>query len=245
MLYEVITNLILIEDAAHSIGTKYNGEYVGNIADMTTFSFHPVKTITAGEGGAIVTNNEELYSKLIRFRSHGIVREPEQMTQNPFHGYYEQIELGYNYRMTDFQAALGISQLNKLSAFSKRRAEIVETYNKAFSEIPELIIQKEIKESETTRHIYIIRINSKLLNCDRNEFYKTLNAENIGLQVHYIPVHYHPYYKALGYEKGICPVAEAGDAMRARAVVVGLGNPILGDDGVGWSVADEVERGLV
>ena len=201
-------NLHLIEDAAHAIGTKYKGVPVGNISDMTTFSFHPVKTITCGEGGAIMTNNEVLYKKLKQYRAHSITREIDEMSQNPFSGYYEQVDLGYNYRMTDFQAALGSSQLDKLSIFSQRRKEIVAQYNEAFSKVPELIIQKEIPESDTTRHLYIIRINKALLNADRNEIYKAINAENVGLQVHYIPVYYHPYYQSLGYKKGLCPIAE-------------------------------------
>lgn len=201
-------NLIFIEDAAHSLGTKYNNIPVGAHADMTTFSFHPVKTITCGEGGAILTNNEEYYKKLMLFRAHGITRDVNLLSQMPFNGYNEQIELGYNYRMTDFQAALGLSQLKKIDKFSARRKEIVAKYNKAFSEIKELILQKEIEESDTTRHLYIIRINSKVLNASRNEIYKALNAENVGLQVHYIPVYYHPYYQKLGYKKGLCPNAE-------------------------------------
>lgn len=201
--------LVLIEDSAHAIGTKYKGQAVGSIADMTCFSFHPVKTITCGEGGAILTNDDSYYESLLRFRSHGVVRDPSEMSQHPFSGYYEEIELGYNYRMTDFQAALGNSQLKKLDLFSKRRDEIVKMYNAAFESVPEIIVQKEIPESDTTRHLYIIRLNTKLLNCDRNEFYNALNAENVGLQVHYIPVYYHPYYQKLGYKQGICPNAEA------------------------------------
>jgi UDP-4-amino-4,6-dideoxy-N-acetyl-beta-L-altrosamine transaminase len=202
-------NLVLVEDAAHSLGTKYNGEPVGSLADITTFSFHPVKTITCGEGGAVLTNNQDYYEKIKLFRSHGITRDEGVLTQHPFSGYNEQFELGYNYRMTDIQAALGISQLGKLEMFSARRKEIVEKYNAAFSAIPQLTIQKEINESDTTRHLYIIRLNSNLLQVGRNEIYKALNAENIGLQVHYIPVYYHPYYQKLGYQKGLCPNAEA------------------------------------
>lgn len=202
-------NLVFIEDAAHAIGTKYKGIPVGALADLTTFSFHPVKTITSGEGGAILTNNKEYYKKMILFRSHGITRDENLLTQIPFSGYNEQIELGYNYRMTDFQAALGLSQLTKLGIFSERRHEIVKQYNEDFSKIPQLIIQKEIPESETTRHLYIIRINSEFLRVDRDEIYKALNAENIGLQVHYIPVYFHPYYQSLGYKKGLCPIAES------------------------------------
>lgn len=201
-------NLILIEDAAHSIGTKYKGVPIGAIADLTTFSFHPVKTITCGEGGAILTNNEDYHKRMSLFRTHGITREAEIVTRSPYNGYNEQIELGYNYRMTDFQAALGISQLDKLGIFSDRRREIVKLYDETFSEMPQITIQKEIPESETTRHLYIIRIRPETLKVDRNQIYKALNAENIGLQVHYIPVYYHPYYQSLGYKKGLCPVAE-------------------------------------
>lgn len=201
-------NLIFIEDAAHSIGTKYKNKMVGSLADLTTFSFHPVKTITSGEGGAILTNSESFYKKMLLFRSHGITRDQEIISQHPFHGYNEQIELGYNYRMTDFQAALGLSQLKKIHIFSQRRSEIVKKYNEAFSKISQLAIQKEIPESDTTRHLYIIRIESDTLKVDRNEIYKALNAENVGLQVHYVPVYYHPYYKKLGYKKGLCPNAE-------------------------------------
>lgn len=201
-------NLIFIEDAAHSIGTKYNGAPVGAHADLTTFSFHPVKTITCGEGGAILTNNEEYYKKMLLFRSHGITRDEGLLTHTPFNGYNEQITLGFNYRMTDFQAALGTSQLRKLTLFSNRRKEIVSKYNEAFSKIPEITIQKEIKESDTTRHLYIIRLKSDKLKVGRDEIYKALNAENVGLQVHYIPVYFHPYYQELGYKKGLCPNAE-------------------------------------
>jgi len=201
-------NLILIEDAAHSIGTKYNGVPVGKIADLTTFSFHPVKTITSGEGGAILTNNEEFYNKMKLFRSHSITRDKNVLSHNPYKGYGEQIDLGYNYRLTDIQAALGISQLRKLDMFCARRKEIVSKYDKAFSKIPEIIVQKEIPESDTVRHLYIIRLNIELLKTDRKVFYEALNAENVGLQVHYMPVYYHPYYKLLGYKKGICPTAE-------------------------------------
>lgn len=202
-------NLVFIEDAAHSIGTKYCGIPVGSHADMTTFSFHPVKTITCGEGGAVLTNNKEYYKKLMLFRSHGITRDEKLLTHTPFNGYNEQIELGYNYRMTDFQAALGTSQLRKLNQFSNRRKEIVSKYNEAFAKIPEIKIQQEIKESDTTRHLYIIRLKAERLKVGRNEIYKALNAENVGLQVHYIPVYFHPYYQKLGYKKGICPKAEA------------------------------------
>ncbi len=202
-------NLILIEDAAHSIGTKYNGQPVGSVADMTTFSFHPVKTVTSGEGGAVTTNDEELYRKLRLYPTHGITRSQEEMCNPSDAGwYYEQVDLGYNYRMTDIQAALLISQLDKLPAFSARRKEIVAQYNEVFSRMPEIVVQEEIPQSDTTRHLYILRLNTELLKCDRREFFDALRAENIGTQVHYIPVYWHSYYEKLGYKKGLCPEAE-------------------------------------
>ncbi len=202
-------NLILIEDAAHSIGTKYNGQPVGSIADMTTFSFHPVKTVTAGEGGAVTTNDENLYRRLLRLRAHGIVRSMDEMvhgTDVPW--YHEQIELGYNYRMTDFQAALLMSQLKKLPAFSARRKEIVTMYETGFADIPEIQIQREIPQSDTTRHLYILRLHLEMLTCTKREFFDALAAEGIQSQVHYIPVYRHPHYENLGYKKGLCPNAE-------------------------------------
>lgn len=202
-------NLILIEDAAHSIGTKYNGQPVGSVADMTTFSFHPVKTVTSGEGGAVTTNDEELYRKLRLYPTHGITRNQEEMCNPSDAGwYYEQVDLGYNYRMTDIQAALLISQLDKLPAFSARRKEIVEKYNNIFNQMPEILVQEEIAQSDTTRHLYILRLNTELLKCDRRQFFDALRAENIGTQVHYIPVYWHSYYEKLGYKKGLCPEAE-------------------------------------
>ena len=202
--------LIFIEDAAHSIGSSYKGKQVGSLADMTTFSFHPVKTVTSGEGGAILTNDDELYKKLMLAHAHGIVRDIDDMEDSPHEGgwYYEQVSLGYNYRMTDFQAALLISQLNKLEKFKKRRQEIVDRYNEAFSNIPELIIQGEIKESDSCRHLYILRLDLEKLRCSRREFFDALSAEGIQPQVHYVPVYWFPYYKHLGYKKGLCPVAE-------------------------------------
>ena len=202
-------SLVLIEDGAHSIGTKYNGKGIGSIADMTTFSFHPVKTITGGEGGAVLTNSEEYYQKLLLARSHGITRVPELMeyeVEGPW--YYEQIDLGYNYRMTDIQAGLIISQLNKLPMFSARRKELVARYNAAFEKNDAIIVQEEIPESDTTRHLYILRLNTDKLTINRREFFDALAAENVCCNVHYIPVYYFPYYQRLGYKKGLCPKAE-------------------------------------
>ena len=203
-------NLIFIEDAAHSIGTKYNGKPVGSLADMTCFSFHPVKTVTGGEGGAILTNSEDLYKKLVLAHTHGITHDDDLMEDAPHEGpwCYEQISLGYNYRMTDFQAALLISQIGKIDKFIKRRKEIVKKYNKEFGKIPELFVQKEIPESDTCRHLYIIQLKLDKLNCTRREFFDAMSAENVQCQIHYVPVYWFPYYRHLGYEKGLCPKAE-------------------------------------
>jgi UDP-4-amino-4,6-dideoxy-N-acetyl-beta-L-altrosamine transaminase len=202
-------NLMFIEDAAHALGTAFNGQRVGSIADMTTFSFHPVKTVTGGEGGAILTNNEELYKKLMRFRTHGITRYLGDMHEEPEGAwYYEQIELGYNYRLTDIQAALIISQLDKLDRFSARRKAIVHRYNEALAEMPEIILQKEIAQSVTVWHLYVIQLNLALLTCTRHMFFDALAAENVVPNVHYIPIYTMPYYQKLGYKKGLCPHAE-------------------------------------
>ncbi len=201
--------ILLITDGAHSIGTKYKGRPTGSIADMTTFSFHPVKTVTAGEGGAVVTNDPGLYEKLSLFRAHGITRNPALMEKEPDGPwYYEQVALGYNYRMTDIQAALLISQLDKLDRFVKRRKEIVARYDEAFARIPQLIVQEEIPESDTARHLYIIRLRPERLSIDRKGFFEALDAENIRCNVHYIPVYYFPWYQKLGYCRGLCPKAE-------------------------------------
>ena len=203
-------NLIFIEDAAHSIATKYNGKQVGSLADMTTFSFHPVKTVTGGEGGAILTNDEELYKKLVLAHTHGITHDADLMEGAPHEGpwYYEQISLGYNYRLTDFQAALITNQLGKIGMFRDRRQAIVKRYDEAFGEVPEIIVQKEIPESDTCRHLYIIRLDLDKLKCTRREFFDAMSAENVQCQIHYVPVYWFPYYQHQGYEMGMCPNAE-------------------------------------
>ena len=202
--------LVFIEDAAHSIGTKYNGKQVGSLADMTTFSFHPVKTITGGEGGAILTNNDDYYQKLVLAHAHGITHDEKLMEEAPHEGpwYYEEISMGYNFRITDIQAALIVSQMKKLDKFIARRKEIVKAYNDAFSGMSEIFVQREIPQSDTCRHLYIIQLCLDKLNCTRREFFDALSAENVQCQIHYVPVYWFPYYKHLGYEKGICPNAE-------------------------------------
>lgn len=201
--------LILIQDAAHAVGTLYKGKPIGSLGDITCFSSHPVKTVTSGEGGIVTTNDKELYKKLLLARSHGITRDSSQMaypSDDPW--YYEMVSLGYNYRLTDMQAALLASQLDKLAAFSARRKEIVARYNEAFEKTEGIIVQREIPESDTTRHLYIIQLDPEVLTCSRREFFDAMAAENIHCQVHYIPVYRLPYYQRLGYPKGLCPNAE-------------------------------------
>ena len=202
--------LLLIEDAAHSIGTSYRGTPVGSIADLTTFSFHPVKTITAGEGGAVMAKDAELAQKVFLFARHGITRDTALLQEQGNSGwYYEQQMLGYNYRLTDIQCALALSQLEKLDRFSTRRKELVRRYDEVFRKMPEVFVQEENEGSDTVRHLYILRLNLDRLRCGRKEFYDALQAENIGVNVHYIPVYYFPYYQELGYRRGLCPHAEA------------------------------------
>ena len=202
-------DLVYIEDGAHVIGTKYKGRMNGSIADMTCLSFHPVKTICGGEGGAVLTNNADYYKKLLLYRSHGITRDRTLM-EHPDEGpwYYEQVALAPNYRMTDIQAALIESQLDKLEVFSARRKAIKKRYDEAFSKLPGIIVQQEIPESDTVRHLYIIRLDPDRLNTDRKRFFEAMAAENIVCNVHYIPVYWFPYYEKLGYQRGLCPKAE-------------------------------------
>lgn len=202
--------LVYIEDAAHSIGSKWDGRKVGTLADMTCFSFHPVKTITAGEGGAVLTDDEELYKKVLLTHAHGITHDESMMEDAPHEGpwYYEQISLGYNYRMTDIQAALLSSQLKKLDKFGHRRQEICRKYDAEFQKLPELIVQREYPESNSYRHLYILHLNLTKLSCSRREFFDAMCAEGVQCQIHYVPTYWFPYYQHLGYEKGLCPNAE-------------------------------------
>ncbi|WP_096199090.1 UDP-4-amino-4,6-dideoxy-N-acetyl-beta-L-altrosamine transaminase [Bacillus sp. FJAT-45350] len=201
-------NLVIIEDAAHAIGATYKGRKIGSISDMTMFSFHPVKHITTGEGGIITTNNKEYYEKLIQFRSHGITREQNQLSENHGPWYYEMQFLGFNYRMTDLQAGLGISQLKKLDRFIKIRNKYVDMYNKAFQEVKEVTLPYQLANCQSNWHLYIIRLDLEQLKIGRKEIFEALQKENIGINVHYIPVYLQPYYQKLGYKKGICPNAE-------------------------------------
>lgn len=201
-------HLPVIEDGAHALGASYHGKKIGSFSEMTTFSFHPVKPITTGEGGMVVTNNERLYQRLKLFRSHGITRDEAQMegdSRDRGEGwYYEQVGLGFNYRMTDFQAALGNSQMDRLDGFLARRREIAKRYQDAFAGNPRIGIPHLLEGVESGWHLYVIRVMEK----ERREVYRGLQAAGIGVNVHYIPVYRHPYYQEHGYEKECCPNAE-------------------------------------
>lgn len=205
-------NLHVIEDAAHAIGSQYaDGSYVGNCkySDMTVFSFHPVKTITTGEGGAVTTNSDELYQKLLMLRSHGVTKDEGVLTKNPGPWYYEMQSLGFNYRMTDMQAALGVSQLNKLDFFKKRRREVIAMYNKAFADMRYLKTPYEPENVCSCFHLYVTQIDFESLGKSRVQVMQELRDKGIGTQVHYIPVPTQPYYKnTFGYKDGDYPVAE-------------------------------------
>lgn len=196
--------LTVIEDAAHAIGAEYKGRKIGGLSDMTEFSFHPVKHVTTGEGGAVTTNSEELYQKLLLFRTHGITRNPELLTQNDGGWYYQQLELGYNYRITDIQCALGISQLKKLDRSLARRREIARKYDEAFGKVPGLTVPYQAPEGLNSYHLYILQFNS----VDRKEAYNRLQEAGIHVNVHYIPTYTFPYYRTHGYADTCCPNAE-------------------------------------
>lgn len=196
-------NLVVIEDGAHALGATYKGRKVGQTADMTMFSFHPVKPITTAEGGIIVTNNEEYYKKMLQFRSHGIEQIPYSQEKGGW--YYEMTDLGYNYRMTDLQSALGVSQMKKLDGFIERRREIAAMYTEAFKDVPGIKVPKQLEGAESGWHLYMIQLEQ----ADRKKVFDAMRAANIGVHVHYIPVYWHPYYRNLGYERGLCPVAES------------------------------------
>ena len=196
--------LIVIEDGAHALGSVYKGKKVGSLSDMTTFSFHPVKPITTGEGGMIVTDNEDFYKKMVLFRSHGITRDDSMMTRNDGPWFYQQFDLGYNYRITDIQCALGCSQMKKLDRFLARRKEIVARYNEAFADCDNIITPYQLSDTESGWHLYIVQVK----NCDRRQVFEAMREKGIGVNVHYIPVYMHPYYQEHGYENVHCANAE-------------------------------------
>ncbi len=197
-------NLIVIEDAAHALGADYKGRMIGGVSDMTTFSFHPVKHVTCGEGGMITTNDEKLYERLMLFRTHGITREPSLLEKNEGGWYYEQLELGFNFRITDFQCALGISQMNKIDKFVARRREIAKRYDEAFAKLDGIVVPAQSTGCNNSYHLYIIQVEDM----SRKEVFDKLRAAGIGVNVHYIPVYKHPYYQKHGYQDVKCKNAE-------------------------------------
>lgn len=204
--------LVYISDAAHSLGASYDGEPVGAIADMTMFSFHPVKPVTTAEGGVIVTNREDYYQKLLLFRTHGITRDEEKFISEPDGPwYYEMQSLGYNYRMTDLQAALGTAQMPRLRDYIAKRRRIAKIYDSEFLELERkgiLIRPVQDPKADSGWHLYVIQANLENLTGDRREIFDALRAENIGVNVHYIPVYRQPYYRNLGFSHEQFPVTE-------------------------------------
>lgn len=223
-------DLLVIEDGAHALGASYKGKKIGSIADMTCFSFHPVKPVTTGEGGMIVTDNEELYRKLVLYRSHGITRDKDMMQQyedqlqqssdqvlqeaadmlrgdvmDPGGWYYQQLELGYNYRITDISCALGGSQMDKLDDFLERRRQIAKKYDEAFADISQIKTPWQQEGCQSGWHLYMIQTMER----SRREVFDGLRQAGIGVNVHYIPVYRHPYYQRNGYAGVHCLNAEA------------------------------------
>lgn len=199
----------VIEDASHAIGGKYRGEYIGNgrYSDITVFSFHPVKIITTAEGGMAVTNDSALAERMALFRSHGVTRDPRLMTHEPDGPwYYQQVELGFNYRMTDLQAALGITQLVRLDEYVSRRHQIADIYNQQLENLP-LIRPWQHPDSYSGLHLYVIRMELEKTKHTRRQAFDLLRSSGIGVNVHYIPVHTQPYYINLGFRNGDFPEA--------------------------------------
>lgn len=203
--------LLVIEDAAHALGALYGGSKIGSckFSDMTILSFHPLKAITTGEGGAVLTNNKGLYQAVLMLRNHGITKDPQLLQDKSSRcgWYYEMQQLGFNYRMTDIQAALGISQLGKIDLFMKRRRDIADIYNRAFKDNDFFDTPVEGKGSRSAYHLYPIRLKERYLN-RKKEIFASMRKMGLGVQVHYIPVYLQPYYAKLGFRRGCCPIAE-------------------------------------
>lgn len=196
--------LLVIEDGAHALGAEYKGRKVGGLSDLTIFSFHPVKHITTGEGGMVMTNDEKLYQRLLLFRSHGITRNSELMTENQGGWYYQQLALGYNYRISDIQCALGISQMKRLPKFLERRREIAAAYDAAFADVDGIVIPAQREGTKNSWHLYVIQVTG----VERKAVFDQLRKAGIGVNVHYIPVYQHPYYQQHGYGQTHCEQAE-------------------------------------
>lgn len=200
-------NIIVIEDAAHALGAKYKNKNIGSISDMTVFSFHPVKHITTGEGGAILTNSKYFYEKLKVLRTHGIIKDDKKFIfKSPGQWYYEMQELGFNYRLTDFQCALGIKQLEHLDFFVSKRRELADYYNYLLKDVKGIVLPKESKWAYSSYHLYTVSFENQSI---RKKVFEGLYQSGINSQVHYIPVYLQPYYRnAFKYKEGLCPRAE-------------------------------------
>ncbi len=222
--------LTVVADAAHSLGATSNGRPVGTLADVTTTSFHPVKPITTGEGGATLTNDPEIAARARQHRNHGITGDRAMMDRDEGPWYCEMHELGLNYRLTDMQAALGVSQLRKLDAFLARRRAIAKRYTDALAEVPGLILPVTRPGDEPGWHLYVVRVSAPAL---RRPFFERLQAAGLGVQVHYVPVHLHPYYRRLGASRGDCPVAEGFSDCCVSLPIF----PAMTDDDLEWSIA--------
>jgi perosamine synthetase len=203
-------NLFIVEDAAHAIGSDYKGNKVGccRYSDMCIFSFFPTKNITTGEGGAITTNNKELYERLLKLRSHGVTRDRNLLIKDEGPWYYEMQDLGFNYRMTDIQAALGLSQLKKIEKFKKKRRELVVKYKKEFANDERFSFLEEKKDSDALFHIFPLLINFEKIKLNKKQLFEELKTRGLYLQVHFIPVHLQPFYKKLGFKENDYPKAE-------------------------------------
>lgn len=203
-------NVKIVEDASHAIGGSYQGVPIGNCkySDITVFSFHPVKIVTTAEGGAALTNDHELAEKMALYRSHGITRDQNMMTEQS-HGpwYYQQIELGYNYRMTDVQAALGASQMRRLSEFVSKRHHIARRYDRLLNGLP-VEIPYQLDDTYSGLHLYVIRLKLDEIDRSHKQVFEGLREKGIGVNVHYIPVHLQPYYAAMGFQQGDFPESE-------------------------------------
>lgn len=196
--------LIVIEDGAHALGAEYKGKKVGSLSDLTTFSFHPVKPVTTGEGGMVMTDDEALYRRLCLLRSHGIQKNGSYLEQQDGAWYYEQQMLGYNYRLSDIQCALGISQMQKLDSFIEKRKRLAGRYDEAFADREDILIPYQLEGTQSGWHLYIIQVPHH----DRRKVFEELREKGIGVNVHYIPVYKHPYYRTHGYADAYCENAE-------------------------------------